>query len=54
MSRRRVAVWVADLFFLKKSPYKAGEMAQWLRALTALLEVTSSISSNHMAVHNHL
>jgi hypothetical protein len=24
------------------------EMAQWLRALTALLEVLSSIPSNHM------
>ena len=34
---------------LKKVP-KAGEMAQWLRALTALPEVLSSIPSNH----NHL
>jgi hypothetical protein len=33
----------------------AGEMAQWLRALTAALpEVLSSIPSNHMVVHNHL
>ena len=32
----------------------AGEMAQWLRALTALLEVLSSIPSNHMVAHNHL
>jgi hypothetical protein len=31
-----------------------GEMAQWLRALTALPEVLSSISSNHMVAHNHL
>jgi hypothetical protein len=29
-------------------------MAQWLRALTALLEVLSSIPSNHMVAHNHL
>jgi hypothetical protein len=29
-------------------------MAQWLRALTALLEVQSSIPSNHMVAHNHL
>jgi hypothetical protein len=29
-------------------------MAQWLRALTALPEVLSSIPSNHMVVHNHL
>jgi hypothetical protein len=32
----------------------AGEMAQWLRALTALPEILSSISSNHMVTHNHL
>jgi hypothetical protein len=31
-----------------------GEMAQWLRALTALPEVLSSIPSNHMVAHNHL
>jgi len=30
------------------------EMAQWLRALTALPEVLSSIPSNHMVAHNHL
>jgi hypothetical protein len=29
-------------------------MAQQLRALAALPEVMSSISSNHMVVHNHL
>jgi hypothetical protein len=32
----------------------AGEMAQWLRALTALSEVLSLIPSNHMMAHNHL
>jgi hypothetical protein len=31
----------------------AGEMAQRLRALTALLKVLSSNSSNHMVAHNH-
>jgi hypothetical protein len=31
-----------------------GEVAQNLRALTALPEVLSSNSSNHMVVHNHL
>jgi hypothetical protein len=30
------------------------EMAQWLRALTALPEVLSSIPSNHTVAHNHL
>jgi hypothetical protein len=29
-------------------------MARWLRALTALPEVLSSIPSNHMVAHNHL
>jgi hypothetical protein len=29
-------------------------MAQWLRALTALPEVLSSIPSNHMVAHSHL
>jgi hypothetical protein len=32
----------------------AGEMAQWLRALTDLPEVLGSIPSNHMEAHNHL
>ena len=31
----------------------AGEMAQWLRALTTLLEVMSSDPSNHMVAHKH-
>jgi hypothetical protein len=32
----------------------SGEMAQKLRALTALPKVLSSNSSNHMVAHNHL
>jgi hypothetical protein len=32
----------------------AGEMAQLLRALTALPEVLSSIPSNHVVTDNHL
>jgi hypothetical protein len=32
----------------------AGEMAQWVRALTALLKVLSSNASNHMVAQNHL
>jgi hypothetical protein len=31
----------------------AGEMAQWLRAPTALPKVPSSNPSNHMVAHNH-
>jgi hypothetical protein len=34
--------------------WAAGEMAQRLRAPTALPEVLSSIPSNHMVAHNHL
>jgi hypothetical protein len=37
----------------KKEPNRAGEIAQWLRALTALPEVMSSNPSNHKAAHNH-
>jgi hypothetical protein len=32
----------------------ADEVAQWLRALTALPKVLSSNPSNHMVAHNHL
>ena len=40
-----------------KQPHQAmgaGEMAQWLTALTALPKVLSSNPSNHMVAHNHL
>jgi hypothetical protein len=39
---------------LKKQYLGARVMAQWLRALTALPEVLTSIRSNHMVAHNHL
>jgi hypothetical protein len=39
---------------LRNHNSEAGEMAQRLRALTALPEVLSSIPSNHMVAHNHL
>jgi DNA repair protein RadC len=32
---------------------RAGEMAQHVRAVTVLLKVLSSNSSNHMVAHNH-
>jgi hypothetical protein len=38
----------------KKFIFGAGEMAQRLRALTALPKVLSSNPSNHMVAHNHL
>jgi hypothetical protein len=37
----------------KDKELQAGEMAQQLRALTALPEVLSSIPSKHMVAHNH-
>jgi hypothetical protein len=40
--------------FFKKQKKRAGEMAQQLRALTALPEVLSSTPSNHMVAHCHL
>jgi hypothetical protein len=36
----------------KKSMLRAGKMAQWLRALAALLKALSSNPSNHMVAHN--
>ena len=39
---------------LKYPSIWAGEMAQRLRALTALPEVLSSFLSNHMVAHSHL
>jgi len=39
---------------LKEVQERAGELAQRLRALTALPGVLSSIPSNHMVAHNHL
>jgi hypothetical protein len=38
---------------LKSQKSGAGEMAQQLRAPTALLKVLSSNPSNHMVDHNH-
>jgi hypothetical protein len=38
----------------RKYKIRAGEMAQWLRVLTALPGVLSLIPSNHMVAHNHL
>jgi hypothetical protein len=37
----------------QKQKTRAEEMAQWLRALTALPKVLSSNLSNHMVAHNH-
>ena len=54
-------IFITDLQFkhdqvsrLKMLNSGAGEMAQQLRALTALPDVLSSIPSNDMVAHNHL
>jgi hypothetical protein len=39
---------------LEKENTGVGEMAQGLRAVTALPKVLSSNPSNHMVAHNHL
>jgi hypothetical protein len=39
--------------FILKFHFRAGEMAQQVRALTALPEVLSSNPSKHMVAHNH-
>jgi hypothetical protein len=39
--------------YTKETVSRAGEMAQQLRALTALLKVLSSNPSNHIVAHNH-
>ena len=57
----RIIINILRLFF-NVSEYFAcvnvnagsGEMAHWLRALTALLEVLSSNPSNHVVAHNYL
>jgi hypothetical protein len=48
---------ITDIVLFKNTQKKggagAGEMAQRLRALTALPKVLSSIPSNHMVAYNH-
>lgn len=38
----------------KNGRFGAGEIVQWLEALTALPEVRSSIPISYMVAHNHL
>jgi hypothetical protein len=44
---------LSDSCYTLKMLQRVGEMAQWLRTLTALLMVPSSNLSNHIVVHNH-
>jgi hypothetical protein len=39
---------------ISRSGCGAGEMAQWLRALTALPKILSSYPNNHVVAYNHL
>jgi len=43
-----------DMDGVQETLWWGGEMAQWLRKLTALPEVLSSNPSNHMVALNHL
>ena len=40
--------------YAKELYLESGEVAQWLRPLTVLPEVLSSIPSYHMVAHNHV
>jgi hypothetical protein len=51
--RKFRATRVLQVNILKTEP-QAREMAQRLKALTALPQVLSSIPSNHTVAHNHL
>jgi hypothetical protein len=42
------------IYKYEKGQMRVGEMAQQLRALTALSEVQSSIPRNHIVAHKHL
>jgi hypothetical protein len=52
--RQTRPAWSTGEKCLKRKKKGAGEMAQWLRAPTALPKVLSSNPSNHMVAHNHL
>jgi hypothetical protein len=53
-----VPSWTISIFLpgsiSYNKPMGAEEMAQWLRMLTDLPEVLSSIPSNHILAHNQL
>jgi hypothetical protein len=49
----RALVIQYQIVSLENAQPRAGEMAQRLRALTALQKVLSSIPGNHMMAHNH-
>ena len=42
------------LIYIRKSQARAGNMAQWLRALTALPDDPGLIPSNLITAHNRL
>ena len=56
-SRSCTRLWVLScttvVYCLLCKNKEAGEMAQWLRALTPVPKVLSSNPSNHMVAHNH-
>ena len=54
LARKLTVSFGAPMWGLVEDKGEGLEMAQLLRALTALPEVLSSISSNHMVAHKHL
>jgi DNA repair protein RadC len=52
VEQKEIILFKKHLSLLKTEP-GAGEMAQRLRAPTALLKILSSNASNHMVAHNH-
>jgi hypothetical protein len=52
LGRNKNSNLISGIFLLKMIS-GAGEMAQRLRALTALPKVLSSNPSNHIVAHNH-
>jgi hypothetical protein len=51
-----IQIYIPSIYItsLRITATGAGEMAQQLRALTALPEILSSIPSNYMVAYNHL
>jgi len=54
IKNKDIMIFAGKWMGLKNIIQGAGEMAQQLRALTALPEVLSSNLSNHMVAYNHL
>jgi hypothetical protein len=54
LTRHTSSEGLLQKWFSTLGTFRAGEIAQSVRALAALPEVLSSIPSNHIVAHNHL